>query len=110
MSTTSSNFVYRVCDNIHTIVVVVFFSKDMAEVANWLIEQGVFFLWVGGKDINSLDLIEWITDGREISVSLWGSGEPQHVNGNCVLLQTGGASLHIADCDTPYYVLCQLHM
>ncbi len=81
----------------------------MADVADWLLSQGVNTVWVGGRDLLQDDMIKWIRGNKLIDGTFWMPGEPQFYNGDCVILVTDVKLLATCTCDTMQSYLCRLY-
>ncbi len=82
----------------------------MTDVADWLLSQGVNYIWVGARDLLQNNMIKWIRDDKIIDGTFWMAGEPEHTSGDCVVMGANEKHLAVLDCDTAISsYLCRLY-
>ncbi len=71
--------------------------------------EGINEAWVGARDVNTFDEIEFVNTGEIVSTGLWAdANEPNHSQGDCVFLNAADGGLKLADCDNPIGFICQV--
>ncbi len=80
----------------------------MNEVAALLASNGVIQCWVGASDQVNDDDIRLLQSGGSVNVNMWiPDDEPDHGNGDCVMLDGGSVGLGMEDCETTHNYLCE---
>ena len=80
----------------------------MNEVQSWLVSFGINDYWVGAMDADGADEIQWIETGEHVGQSFWMTGEPNHMQGDCAVLDVNNG-LKLNDCASALNALCILY-
>ena len=63
--------------------------------------------WLGLKYNTAIGNFFWISNNLKMTYPIWGSGQPDLLNGNCVILNISTSLWATQDCDQPQRVICQ---
>lgn len=84
-----------------------FFQKrDVA--MSVMVANGAHRSWVGARDHLNNDRFEFIGTNVNVSGTLWNSGHPDHLVGDCTVLDVLAGYLLTADCSDEYNFICEI--
>ncbi len=63
--------------------------------------------WLGLKYNTTKGNFFWISNNLKMTNPIWGSGQPDLLYGNCVVLDVAAKFWATQDCDKPQRVICQ---
>lgn len=69
---------------------------------------GVATAWVGARDLVNVDVFVFVMSAEVVPEGMWAMGEPDHSDGDCVILDATAAGLVVANCEESLAFICQV--